>query len=289
LATAAFAVVLDRWLFVLPNFNIGPIDVKFFELGSVPVSRLHVPFIDPSSEKSELVVFAVVFCVCALAVVALRRSRFGERLLAMKDSPAACATLGLNLTMTKLLVFTLSAAMAGVGGAIYGGTAGSISAERFNFFESLPLLLLAVVGGISSAGGAIFAGLVLFGIPLAAGSAAWFANPGRVLPGTMGIGLGSNPNGIVPDLAARFEPLRRSRPVQVALGAVLLALVVAEKAELIENWPFAILSVLAIFAAPSIADLVTAERSDAPPPLEWAGVDRAFSPEEVRRLDEALR
>src|SRR5436309_15039449 len=70
LAAAAFAVVLDRWLFTLPNFHLGPIDIKLFELGSVPVGRLHVPFVDSSSEKAELVVLAVAFCVSAIAVVA---------------------------------------------------------------------------------------------------------------------------------------------------------------------------------------------------------------------------
>jgi branched-chain amino acid transport system permease protein len=289
LATAAFAVVLDRWIFLLPNFSLGPIDVKLFELGSIPVSRLRVPFVDPSSEKSFLVVLAVLFCVCALVVVWLRRSWLGERLLAMKDSPAACATLGLNLTMTKLVVFALSAGMAGVGGAVLGGSSGTVAADRFNLFQSLGVTLLAVVGGIGSAGGALFAGLVLYGIPIAAASVAWFANPARVLPGLMGIGLGKNPNGVVPDLATRFESLRRSRPVQVGLVAVLLVLLVAQKTELIDNWPYAILSVLAIFVAPGVADWVTADRVEVEPPLEWAGVDRPYSEEELHRIEEALR
>ena len=50
-------------------------------------------------------------------------------------------------------MFALSAAMAGVGGALYAGTLGSVSPERFSLFESLPLLLLAVVGGIGTAVG----------------------------------------------------------------------------------------------------------------------------------------
>ena len=44
--------------------------------------------------------------------------------------------------------------MAGVGGALYAGTLGSVERERFSFFESLPLLLLTVVGGIGTAAGA---------------------------------------------------------------------------------------------------------------------------------------
>ena len=113
LATGAFAVILDRWVFTLPSFNIGRMRIGFFEQSSVPVHRLHLPFVEPTSERSEFVVVAALFCVLAMMVIALRRSRYGERLLAMKDSPAACATLGMGLTTTKLAVFAFSAAIAG--------------------------------------------------------------------------------------------------------------------------------------------------------------------------------
>jgi branched-chain amino acid transport system permease protein len=287
LATGAFAVVLDSWLFNLPKFNVGPIDVKLFELGSVPVGRLHVPFVEPSSEKAELVVLAVVFCLCALIVVAIRRSSFGERLLAIKDSPAACAMLGMNLRATKLLVFSMSAAMAGVGGALYGGSLGTVTPDRFTFFESLPLLLLAVVGGIGSPGGAVFAGLVLYGIPLTSASVPWFANIGLVLPGAMGIGLGKNPNGVVPDVAERFAPLGRSRAVLGGLLVVIVGLIVAAKLEVIENWPFAFAVIGVIVIASAVADrkrLLGEEQES----LEWVGVDRPFTEDDLRRLDAEL-
>ena len=98
-----------------------------------------------------------------------------------------------------------------------------MSSDRFTFFESLPLLLLAVVGGIGSVGGAVFAGMVLYGIPLVTSS--WsdldiplrslpgLADVGALLaltPGLMGIGLGRNPNGVVRDVAARFDPGSRT-------------------------------------------------------------------------------
>ncbi len=287
LATGAFAVVLDSWLFNLPKFNVGPVDVRLFELGSVPVPRLHIPFVEPSSEKAELVVLAAVFCLCALVVVAIRRSSFGERLLAIKDSPAACAMLGMNLRATKLAVFSISAAMAGVGGALYGGCLGTVTPDRFTFFESLPLLLLVVVGGIGTAGGAVFAGLVLYGIPLVSASVPWFANIGLVLPGAMGIGLGKNPNGVVPDVAERFAPLARNRGVLTGLLVVLAALVIAAKLEVLDNWPFAFAVTGVIVLASAVADrqrLLGEEQE----PLEWVGVSRPFTAEDVRRLDNAL-
>ena len=64
----------------------------------------------------------------------------------MKDSEAACATLGMNLTLTKLAVFSLSAAIAGVGGALYGGMLQSINPENFSFINGLPIFMLTARG-----------------------------------------------------------------------------------------------------------------------------------------------
>jgi branched-chain amino acid transport system permease protein len=305
LATGAFAVILDRWIFNLPGFTIGPVDVSFFNQGNIPAHRLHLPGVNPSSERAELVVVAAVFCVLAMVVVALRRSRYGERLLAMKDSPAACATLGMGLTTTKLLLFAFSAAVAGVGGAVYGGALGTISSDRFTFFESLPLLLLAVVGGIGSVGGAVFAGLVLYGIPLVTGtwsdldtsvhSLPGLADIGALLalaPGLMGIGLGRNPNGVVRDVALRFEPARQRPAVFVGLGLVLVALTGAVESDVIGGWWFGTLALVAIFATPEVARALTsrnsAARARAEVPLEWLGIDRPYTAADVRAIDAVL-
>ena len=79
-----------------------------------PVDPVDIPGIDTTDRQTQLVVLACVAALGYLLVVAVRRSSFGQRLLAMKDSPAACATLGIDITRLKLGVFALSAAMAGV-------------------------------------------------------------------------------------------------------------------------------------------------------------------------------
>ena len=70
-----------------------------FQGGSLPVDRPELGPFDISSNRSYVIMMAVLFCAVAMGVVWLRRGPFGRRLLAMKDSPAACATLGLNLTV----------------------------------------------------------------------------------------------------------------------------------------------------------------------------------------------
>jgi branched-chain amino acid transport system permease protein len=290
LCTAAFALFLDVWVFRLPAFDLGPWNIKFFDVGIIAVKPLDVPGVNDSSNAAHLVVLSVVFALFYLLVVGVRHSKFGERLLAMKDSPAACATLGLDVTRLKLAVFGLSAAMAGVGGALFAGTQGSVSPDRFSLFESLPLLLLAVVGGIGTAAGALFAGLILGGLPILIGIWPGLASLNRLLPGTMGVALGRNPNGAVHDLSARYRVLLGVPSLLAGLVVALMAASALAMAGVISGWGLTFAGVLALGVFPPAAEFVVARRNPgtAPPALEWAGIDGPFTGEELERVNEGL-
>jgi branched-chain amino acid transport system permease protein len=300
LATAAFAMLLDQWIFGLADFEVRSTRISIFGTGSVAVDQLDVPGV--STPQDMLVFLSVVFAVLYLAIVAVRRSTFGQRLLALKDSPAASATLGINTTLVRLAVFTLSAAIAGFGGALYGGALGAVSPQNFAFVQSLPLLLLGVVGGIGSAAGALVAGVMIGGLPLLIDAAPWFENVNRVLPGTMGIALGRNPNGIAFALREGFAPLRR-QPALLAGTAVGVAAVVALRlTDVIDGGVFAFVLGAELAAGALAAQVLAARRHppepaggeagpDAAPdavPLEWAGIVRPFTEDEVASLDRAL-
>jgi branched-chain amino acid transport system permease protein len=289
LATAAFAVFLDRWVFLLPSFDLGPWRIKIFEGGVVSVAPVDIPGIDTTDRQTQLVVLGVALALVYLLVVLIRRNGFGQRLLAMKDSPAACATLGLDLTRVKLAVFSLSASIAGVGGALYAGTLGSVSPERFNLFESLPLLLLAVVGGISTASGAIFTGVVLGGFPIAIGIWPFLENLNRLLPGTMGVALGRNPNGAMHDIARSYRVLGDAPLVLAALLATLLTASALALSGAITGWNLTVTVAIALVVSPAVAERVSAPQSASrATSLEWAGIDRELSVHELREIDAAL-
>jgi branched-chain amino acid transport system permease protein len=294
LATAAFAVFLDRWFFTLPAFDLGPLHVEVFDLGVIAVQPLDVPGLDTSSRPAQLMLLSVIFAVLYLVVVAIRRSGFGQRLLAMKDSPAACATLGLDVTRLKLGVFALSASMAGMGGALYAGTLGSVGYERFSLFESLPLLLLAVVGGIGTASGALFAGVILAGFPIVAGIWPFLNSLNRILPGTMGIAMGRNPNGAVRDIAGRYGVLTL---VPVALVGMTASLAIAASLAVtgvLSGWGLVFAGVIALVVWPQAAEVVVARRTpaeinaEADTSLEWAGILRPLTAVELREIDAEL-
>jgi branched-chain amino acid transport system permease protein len=127
----------------------------------------------------------------------------------MRDSPAACATLGVNLLSTKLAVFALSAAIAGFGGALIGVARGSASTQNFEMLQGLPLLLLLVVGGTALVSGSLFGGIllqsftwiveILPGIKI--GNVDVVQTWSRIGPGLAGIGIGRNPEGAVTEIS----------------------------------------------------------------------------------------
>ncbi len=298
LATAAFAVLMDRWVWNIPPFHLlgTNVLVSFFGTGSVGVARLKLFGFTFASEKQQMVLGAILFVVAALVVVAIRRSSFGRRLLAMKDSEAACATVGMNLTSTKLAVFMVSAGVAGLGGAFLGGVQTTTTSADWDFARGLPIFMLGVVGGIGRVGGALFAG-VSFAVLLAAPTwplftsrflhfRTWYGDLAAVTPGLMGIGLGRNPNGAVADMREGFAPILRSRAITSACAAgIAVSWVIAWRRH--SGWDFIIGIVVVLIAGAAAArqagmDARPAEQDGAadsatqPTPIEWLGIDAPF-------------
>ena len=158
LATFAFGEVMYSAFF--NNSSVIP------DGTAVPVGRLRLPFMHTVGNQAELIEVAVAAALCALFVGLVRRSAFGRRLVAMNDSPAAFATVGLNSVRTKVVVFTVSAAMAGLGGVFYAGEQGGIGANDVQFFASLTLLLFVAIWGIRTLTGALLGGVTAAALPV---------------------------------------------------------------------------------------------------------------------------
>jgi branched-chain amino acid transport system permease protein len=292
LATMAFAVALDRWFFNLPDFDVGPLHISIFTRGSVDVAPLRVFGYAFDTPARQLVLANVAFVAVAMVVVAVRRSGFGRRLLAIRDSEAACATFGLNLIGTRLAVFTLSAGIAGLGGAIYAIQLNSINPTRFDVVLGLPIFMLVVVGGAGLVGGALFAGASLNGIlPLVATLGATAARWSTMAPGLVGIGLGRNPSGAVQDMSEGVLPLRRDRIVLAGMFGVMALGFALRLLDVLANWPFVILLALTFVAANVAAMLRARPQADAverEPDLEWVGITSPWTADRVAAMDRAL-
>ncbi len=213
LATLAFAQAMDL-VFFSKVLGSG---------GSLQVKRLPLPGIDVANERTYALLLAVVFVIAAVAVLELRRRPFGRRLVALNDSPAACATMGVSVTATKLIVFTGSAAMAGLGGALLGGLNGSVSPNDFLLLNSLVLLLLATVGGLYTVSGAMIAALFYASFPILQNRYPGLGQVNFLLTGLGALVIGRYRYGLVGllgQVADRRRPrLVAARRVEVARAA----------------------------------------------------------------------
>ncbi|MBX6390324.1 MAG: ABC transporter permease [Frankia sp.] len=265
LLTGAVAVALDSWIFNLPAFHVFGHRFDLFEAGSLTIDRFGIGDWRLDSSRSYFLFGAVLFVLCALGVIWLRRSELGQRLVAVKESPAASATLGMNVRATTLAVFTVSAGLAGLGGAVYGGAVQSSAADPFSFFNGLTLLLMVVVAGVSSIGAGLFAGLML-------GSTLMDAlgdDAARILQlgtGLAALGLAADPNGMISaQLRPRYEVLTRVPAVLVGGVGLIVAAWALTVADVLSGAVFAVVVVLALVAAPGVAEAVLARRTATEP------------------------
>jgi branched-chain amino acid transport system permease protein len=100
-----------------------------------------------------------------LVVWALLGSRFGRSLRAVRDSELAAAASGVSRAQYKVLAFGVSAAYAGIAGALYAINIAYVSPDTFPIQLSLFLLVGAVVGFFGSIWGAVLGALLILFLP----------------------------------------------------------------------------------------------------------------------------
>ncbi|MDX8149197.1 ABC transporter permease [Lentzea sp. BCCO 10_0061] len=183
LATLGFAQLMDKLVLQSP--------VAFGVRGSLQVPRM------VESATGQLLLAAGVFVLVGIGVLAVRRGRLGRRMIAVKDSSAACATLGLNVRWIRVWVFSLSAAIAGLAGGLFAQLRETVAASDFQLFNNLPLLLFAVIAGVTSVSGALLGGVLLMLLPVLQSGFPAFAGVAVVLLGVAAAGLARDPNGLV--------------------------------------------------------------------------------------------
>lgn len=246
LATGAFALLVSILV-----FNQG----KIFSNGVAEVPPLRISGLDLSQPRPKAIFLSVAFAVVGLLLVALRRSSLGRQFVAMKDSPLAGATLGMNLVRTKALAFAMSAAIASLAGAL---DAGKVAPDNYSFDRSLPILLLAIVSGVGSIGGAFFGGMLLGSNTVLASIVPSITNITRVTPGLIGLSMGRNPNGTSAQIATAFRPVTSHPQSLLTALSGIGALWLLTSFDIISHWGFfAALVIWGLGIVPNLPALVS--------------------------------
>src|SRR2546425_1351900 len=101
-----------------------------------------------------------------LLLANLLRSAPGRAFRAVRDNEAAAALAGIDVARTQVLAFVISAACAGLAGALLAYWTGITAPAGFTLALSLQLLTAIVIGGLGSLAGAVWGSLVLVLVPL---------------------------------------------------------------------------------------------------------------------------
>ena len=205
LASMAFARMAELLFFPQPSV-FGSSSPNF-----APLSIFGYRF---ASQNSLAVLCAAVFGLVGVGLVAYRRSRFGRRLIAMRDSPAASATLGINLRLTKLSVYAVSAALAGLAGALLALQQQTVGQSDFTMVGGLQYPLLLVIGGITLVSGALAGGVfaVLLVLIQQTWHLSWLNSLEVIGPGLAALGMVRNPRGVTYQIAIDLAWILPWRP-----------------------------------------------------------------------------
>jgi ABC-type branched-subunit amino acid transport system ATPase component/ABC-type branched-subunit amino acid transport system permease subunit len=113
-----------------------------------------------ATSVDQLAICTVVLVLVWQMDVNLTRSRVGRAFRVLKADESVAASFGVDVARYKLIAFSLSGAIAGAAGCLYGTAIGTVTGTSFSYTQSLNLLVIVVLGGLGSRAGIVVAALL---------------------------------------------------------------------------------------------------------------------------------
>ena len=291
LATLALAFVGDRLVFQLQGIRNGS--------RGWSIRRPAYGPIDLGNDQILFLVLLFFVLVVAGLLGNLQRSATGRAVLALRSSPVAAATSGIDPVRTKVIIFVVSAALAGFAGAFYAMVNSPMTNTSAPPLLGVVWLAVAVTFGIRRPGGAVVAGVVYALLPpILAGIGGTWDAPWNVLPDTArhiiglpalaaflfglgAIGLARQPDGVLADIGHKLRDRRIARIARIARLAKAGARP-DEADRLVEATPATEPAAPAGAGAPAKAAVRPSSSSSAPEPaLELRSIDAGYGEVQV--------
>ncbi|MFH8621057.1 ATP-binding cassette domain-containing protein [Streptomyces vietnamensis] len=212
LATLALAFLADQVLFQLGWLRNGDTGWEIPRPVAGPV--------DLGDDRAMGLALVLLSGVLVALLTRLRGSRWGRAVLAVRSAPEAAAASGVSVVRTKLLLFTVSAGLAGFGGVLYASYNTRITATDFTAMTGLVWLAVVVAAGVRRPQFAVVAGLVFAVVPhLMTEYVTESAHLPVILFGLAGLALANDPDGYCAALPSRLAA-RRAAKAGAARGPV---------------------------------------------------------------------
>ena len=115
--------------------------------------------------QTGFVITALLLFLAVFLVERVHRSPVGRAWIAIRENEVAAASVGVPVVQMKLLAFSLSAAIAAVAGVLYGAKDGFVSPAMCEFQQSIMILAMVILGGLSNSYGALLGAALLYLVP----------------------------------------------------------------------------------------------------------------------------
>jgi branched-chain amino acid transport system permease protein len=168
-----------------------------------------------NTQQSLYYLILVFITIAGFVALRLKDSHVGRSWMALREDEDVAQAMGINIVLTKLLAFGTGALFSGLAGTLFAAKLGSSYPSSFNFFVSINVLALIIVGGMGSIPGVFVGALVLVGAPevLREFSDFRFMFYGAVLVVMMLF----RPEGLWPEARRRLELHEDAPPVDLGL------------------------------------------------------------------------
>jgi branched-chain amino acid transport system permease protein len=132
--------------------------------GITPVDKIDVPFVDPFTSLNLRPWYWVALFLVAVVLFVnfrLRDSRLGRAWIALREDEVAAVAMGVPSVKTKLMAYGTGAAFGGIAGAYLGSFLNTVNADQFQFYFSILVLGMVILGGLGSIWGVVLGAIVL--------------------------------------------------------------------------------------------------------------------------------
>ena len=194
MATLGLGIIINITLRNEAQWTGGP--------DGMPVPAMGLFGFELSNDKQWYWVVAILLSITVWASLNLIDSPFGRALRALHGSEVASQVVGVDVVRYKVAIFVLSAVFASLMGSVTAHYVGFVSPNFADFFHSIELVTMVVIGGMASVYGSLVGAVLLTALPQAL---ATFEGWETVVFGAiLMLSMIFLPKGLVPTLAAKF-------------------------------------------------------------------------------------
>ncbi len=156
MVTLAFGTIIQILINEMTFLTEGPMGIKVAK---------PVLFGQKLGEVGHFYLVAGLMVVALIVVHRILRSHLGRAFQALRDSPIASDCMGVSVYRYKVYAFVISAALAGLAGALYASSEEYISPNTYNFELTILFLLAVIMGGRKSRIGSLLGAFIVVMLP----------------------------------------------------------------------------------------------------------------------------